>query len=65
MNRYVALTGLDEAGEVLLEQAELCGVLGLGSLHAPDHVAFGPQNPQGLQQRRSQYEVTICLSPPR
>ena len=62
ISRYAALTGLDEAGEVLLEQSELCGVLGLGGLHAPDHVALGPQNPESLQQRRSQCKVSKSIN---
>ena len=43
-----ALAGLHQAGQVLLEQAELCGLLSLGRLLGPDHHALGPENPQRL-----------------
>ena len=46
-----ALPGLDEAGQVLLEQTELCGVLGLGRLLGPDHHTLGPEDPQGLEEK--------------
>ena len=40
------LSSFHQIGQVLLEQAELCGVLGVLLGHAPDHEPLGSQDPQ-------------------